>query len=107
MVPNEKSVKMARNFLKLAIDKEDIDTIQALLKAGFPIDESITEHPFISPLMYAATQGKEQALRCLLDYMPDPMTTDRCGRNVIHLTAMSGQINTISILLENDLFDEA
>ena len=56
---NANSIKRARNFIKNAIDKDDTATIEKLLKAGFPVDESITEYPKVTALMYAATQGKE------------------------------------------------
>ena len=99
------SILRARQFLRQAIDNDDTTTIKRILDVGFPLDQSLMDYPFITALMYASSEGKENALNTIISYNPDAKTADSSGRNVLHMTVRSGQMGTLGIILADPKFE--
>lgn len=57
-VPSADAVLRAKPFLVKAIQKNDLKTLEKIMKAGFPIEEPIQIFMRQTPLMYAVSVGE-------------------------------------------------
>ena len=95
----------ARKFLIKAVNDDNPTIIKRIIDAGFDINEPIRDFPYATLLMYAATEGQEEALKQIIKLNPDVTKCDTSGRNVLHMTMSAGQMGTLAILMEDPKFE--
>ena len=94
----------AKAFLIKAIGNNELQTIERIFNARYPIDEPVQAFCMTTPLMHCAALGQPEALEIILNRNPDVNAKDRSGRNVIHYACKGGNIQNLRILLEKGIF---
>ena len=97
--PKAESVLRAKPFLIKAITKNDLKTLERIMKAGYPIDEPVQPQGGQTPLMFAASCGQPEVIEFLLNYSPNIRARDICGRTVLHHCCRSGNIQNLRVIL--------
>ena len=100
------SVIRAKAFLIKAIGNNDIQTIERIFKAKYPVDEPVQAFSMTTPLMHCSALGQPEALETILALGPDPNAIDRTGRTAIHYACKGGNIQNLRILLEKGIFQQ-
>ncbi len=71
-----------------------------LVENGASINFKAQDSEGLTPLMYAAREGKPEALKALLDKGADPKLSDKNGLSALHYAARSGKAEMLSELLK-------
>lgn len=81
------------------LDSENVDIIEALLKAGAGVEGSTDDHR--TPLMHAVRQGRLKTVQALLAHGANPLARDARGRlPVHHIGSIGNSIAIIDLLLK-------
>lgn len=114
MIPKDRQQVVLNKGLLFACEKDSTDIISVLLEAGAqPSCERIedgSQFLLFSPLFVAASRGKINNVKCLLEAYPDLLKQKKhmgisFGYNVLMAAARNGQIEMLRFLheLDNDL----
>ena len=90
--PKAESVIRAKSFLVKAIQKNDVKTVERIMKAGYPIEEPIQTFMKQTPLMYALSVGHPEVLELLYSYSPSLDARDNNGRTPLHYCCRGGNV---------------
>ena len=103
MVENKaQSVLRARPFLIKAIENNELNTMERIFNANYPIDEAVQETLKTTPLMHAACKGQKEGLDSILNRNPDVERRDRAGKTVVHYCCQGGNIQNLQYLMTKE-----
>ena len=97
--PSAQSIQKIKAFVIKAIKKNDPQTLERILKAGYPTEEPIQAFMKQSTLMFAASVGQPEIIDllylngCKLD------ARDICGRTALHYCCRAGNIQNLTSLV--------
>ena len=89
----------ARAFLIKAIENNELNTMERIFNANYPIDEPVQETIKTTPLMHAACKGQREGLESILLRNPDISLRDRAGKTVVHYCCQGGNIQNLQYLM--------
>ncbi|CAG9559103.1 unnamed protein product [Danaus chrysippus] len=90
--------KKGRNFLHVAIQKCDMESVMFLLSVEVDVNSRVQDSTLAPPLHLAAAVGNEVLLRSLLLAGARPNDRDAHKRTALHVAAASGQAGIVSAL---------
>ena len=61
----------------------------------------------MTALMYALANSTEEIIMKILEYEPNPMARDTCGRTAMHYVCRSGNVANLRLLLSTESFRES
>ncbi|XP_063628854.1 rabankyrin-5 [Cydia splendana] len=92
--------KKGRNFLHVAIQKCDMESVMFLLSVEVDVNSRIQDSSTLAPPLHlAAAVGNEVLLRSLLLAGARPNDRDAQKRTALHVAASAGHANIVSALL--------
>lgn len=98
------------NPLMDAVTKDDVETVKALLKEGFPVDKRTpylgTFNDAHTPLLVAVRDGHYEAAKCLLSAGADPNAVEPTFLAVpLHKATYNGRVDMTRLLLDQPDID--
>ncbi|XP_054279848.1 rabankyrin-5-like [Macrosteles quadrilineatus] len=90
-----------RNFLHMAIQKNDLESVLFLLSIQVDVNSRVRDASQSSPLHLAAEVGNEIMVRSLLLAGARPDDRDGHRRTALHVAAEAGHASVVSALLQN------
>ncbi|KAJ0173068.1 hypothetical protein K1T71_011244 [Dendrolimus kikuchii] len=91
--------KKGRNFLHVAIQKCDMESVMFLLSVEVDVNSRVQDATLTPPLHLAAAAGNEVLLRSLLLAGARPNDRDAHKRTALHVAAATGHENIVSALV--------
>ncbi|XP_048482111.1 rabankyrin-5 [Plutella xylostella] len=91
--------KKGRNFLHVAIQNNDMESVMFLLSVEVDVNSRVQDASLTPPLHLAAAGGDEALVRSLLLAGARPSQTDSSKRTALHIAAAAGQANIVSALV--------
>ncbi|KAI1307992.1 Rabankyrin-5 [Halotydeus destructor] len=99
----EKVDRQGRNFLHVAIQKADIESVLFLLSINVNIHSRVQDASKVTPLHLAVEAGSEMIVRNLILAGADINATNVQKQSALHYAAEKDHANICSILLENHI----
>lgn len=90
-----------RNFLHMAIQKDDVESVLFLLSIKVDVNSRVQDSNQTPPLHLAAATGNEMLVRNLLLAGARPNDRDVHRRTALHVASEAGHASVVSALLEN------
>ncbi|XP_077288215.1 rabankyrin-5 [Arctopsyche grandis] len=90
-----------RNFLHLAIQKKDVESVMFLLSVEVDVNSRVQDAALTPPLLLAAAVGDEILLRSLLLAGARPNDRDAHKQSALHVASKEGHASIVSALLQN------
>ncbi|XP_065201380.1 rabankyrin-5 [Planococcus citri] len=96
-----------RNFLHMAIQKDDIESILFLLSIHVDVNSRVQNSEQTTPLHLAAKNGNEMLVRSLILAGARVNDRDASGQTALHIASRAGHASVISALLSSGVDYEA
>lgn len=96
-----------RNFLHMAIQKGDIESVLFLLSIQVDVNSRVQDVNQTTPLHLAAATGNEMLVRSLILAGAKVTDKDSHGRTAVHVASETGHAILVSALIQNDANYEA
>ncbi|KAJ9588899.1 hypothetical protein L9F63_017777 [Diploptera punctata] len=90
-----------RNFLHMAIQKNDMESVLFLLSIHVDVNSRVQDATQTPPLHLAAASGSEMLVRSLILAGARADDRDAHRRTALHVAASAGHANVVSALLQN------
>ncbi|XP_067653026.1 uncharacterized protein [Haliotis asinina] len=90
--------------LYYASEDGDLERVKRILAAGH-IDINYKGHYSMTPVMAAARRGHRDVVEFLVDRGADVSLVKRDGNTVLHYACMSGDVETVKMILDLDVVD--
>lgn len=90
-----------RNFLHMAIQKRDVESVLFLLSIAVDVNSRVQDPSQTTPLHLAALTGNEMLVRSLLLAGARPNDRDSNRRTALHVAAEAGHTSVVSALIQN------
>ncbi|XP_015593022.1 rabankyrin-5 isoform X2 [Cephus cinctus] len=92
-----------RNFLHMAIQKGDLESVLFLLSIQVNVNSRVQDVTQTTPLHLAAVSGNEMLVRSLILAGARINETDAHRNTALHAAAKAGQASVVSALLQNNI----